>query len=185
MSLWCKKKGREEEKLVTYVLPLYWWWALCLVSFVRSCCRNTCGCCRHRQGATPRCWLGCSLEKCSWWCTCGPRSLWNTFSIVLTRWSKIRKLVWGLALRFISMLTWLVLVLNVITGNDAVAIKPLDPAQVHAPVLHLSDFQLRRIWWFCSSEEQKTIESALIQTHDLSPSDLFWMLILLIIGQRE
>lgn len=82
-------------------------------------------------------------------------SVKHIFILFYTGWSKIKKLFWELKLKFISMLTWFVLVLNVITGNDAVAIKPLDPAQVHAPVLYLSDLQLRRIWWFCSTEEQK------------------------------
>lgn len=45
--------------------------------------------------------------------------------------------------------TRLVLVLYVIAGDDAVSIEPLDPAQIHAPVLHLPHFQFRWIWWFC------------------------------------
>lgn len=56
--------------------------------------------------------------------------------------------------------TWLVLILYVIAGDDAVSIEPLDPAKVHAPVLHLPHFQFRGIWWFCMFvwEREKTRE---------------------------
>lgn len=54
------------------------------------------------------------------------------------------------------MHTWLVLVLNIVAGDDAVSIEPLDPAQVHAPVFHLSHFQFRGIWRFCAMDGEYT-----------------------------
>lgn len=45
--------------------------------------------------------------------------------------------------------TRLVLIFDVVAGDDAVAIEPLDPAQVHTAVLHLSHLQLRRVRRLC------------------------------------
>lgn len=80
--------GFPEEETITYVLPQCWLWALCWEGYGQSCCKSTCGCCKHRPGATLQCWPGCWLERCSWWCTCDPRSLWmwrDLWDVYLTK----------------------------------------------------------------------------------------------------
>lgn len=49
--------------------------------------------------------------------------------------------------------TRFILVLDVVAGYDAVAVEPLRPSQVHAPIFDLSNLQLRGIRGFCEQNE--------------------------------
>lgn len=69
--------GFSKQGTITYVLPQCWLWALCWEGYGQSCCRSTCECYKHRPGATQQCWPGCWWARCSWLCTCDPRSLSN------------------------------------------------------------------------------------------------------------
>lgn len=45
----------------------------------------------------------------------------------------------------LNCVTCLVLILNVVGGDGAVSIKSLRPAEIHAPIFHLSHLQLGRV----------------------------------------
>lgn len=51
--------------------------------------------------------------------------------------------------------TRFILVLDVVAGDDAVAVEPLRPPQVHAAIFDLSNLQLRRIRGFCEQNARK------------------------------
>lgn len=147
--------GVLKGKTGTYVLPQYWLSALCWEGCGQSCCMSTCEYCKRKLDAVRQCLPGCWLERCSWLCTCDPRCLSNRrFSLRPLSWKKKMKKESNCHVS--RMHTWLVLVLNVIAGDDAVSIKPLDPAQVHASVFHLSHFQFRGIWRFCAMDGEDT-----------------------------
>lgn len=55
------------------------------------------------------------------------------------------------------LLTGLVLIFDIIWSNDAVSIKSLCPAEIHASIFHFSHLKLRRVWrlWRMKRERKR------------------------------
>lgn len=140
------RERRNQDAVMTYVLPLCWWW---VPYWPHSClwrCRSTCGCCRPRQGEGPRCWPDCWWERCSAWHVSAPRNLMEPMRVTHNKSSSpsIKHLCSDA--QTVSTLTCLVFILNIIGGDDTVPIKPLCPPEVHTAIFNFSYFQLRWVW---------------------------------------
>lgn len=76
------------------------------------------------------------------------------------------------------LLTCLVLIFNVVGGNDAVSIKSLCPPEIHTAIFHFSHLQLWRVWRFWEFKGRQEGSTKRVAIFNWKREDLcsFWII---------